>query len=192
MEKEGRNYRGLGNVTKDNITYIVSLDITKQRLVLIDCTVGSATFGTLCKRIDITPIRCLEDSKTKCRFLTVLPSKEEVLVTSLMLNKIYAINLRTETIQTLGPFWNPNEKDPEKCFDIKEPSGIAVDPTNGMIFVASTQKRSVEVLAPNFTYMGSLVSDPKINPLDMIIEDRQLFVANAEKKCITQIPLTSE
>ena len=50
MEDEGAQYRGLGNVVKDNNLYIVSLDIKKSKLVLINCTKGSPDFGKVCKR----------------------------------------------------------------------------------------------------------------------------------------------
>ena len=53
----------------------------------------------------------MDDKRTRCRFVTALPNHEEVLVTSMRMNKIYVINLNTDTTQTLGPFREPNEAD---------------------------------------------------------------------------------
>ena len=158
----------------------------------------------------------MDDKTTRCRFVTALPNHEEVLVTSMRMNKIYIINLNTDTTQTLGPFRKPDEADPlagliltfnqlkppstleifknyfPGRFDITEPSGIVVDPVTGMIFVSSCKKKSIEVLAPNFTFLGTLIQSEKLGPLGLVIKDRHLFIANCEEKSIMRIQLPKD
>ena len=74
-------------------------------------------------------------------------------------------------------------------FDIPEPSGIVVDPVTGMIFVSNCKRKSIEVLAPNFTFLGTLIQSEKLGPLGLLIKENNLFVANCEEKSILRIQL---
>ena len=53
----------------------------------------------------------MDDKATLCRFVTSLPNHNDVIVTSMSMNKIFIINLITDTTGTLGPFREPNEAD---------------------------------------------------------------------------------
>ena len=83
-------------------------------------------------RITIPETNGMTDEQTKCRFLTVTPDEKKVYVTSLMLNKIFSINMVKDDIKTFKQ-------------EVKEPAGIAIDPRSNNIFVSSRGKKSVEV-----------------------------------------------
>ena len=50
FEDEGTRYRGLANVIKDGINYIVSIDLKGRQVVLINCEKESMDFGKVRKR----------------------------------------------------------------------------------------------------------------------------------------------
>ena len=95
----------------------MSLDVKNPKLgvslVLIDIEKCSTV-----KRFKISATDGLKDEQTMCRFLTVSLDEKKVYVTSLMLNKIFSINLLTEEVKTFS-------------HKLKEPAGIAIDPKVG-------------------------------------------------------------
>ena len=64
-----------------------------------------------------------------------------------------------------------------------------MDPETGLIFVSSCKKKTIEVLAPNFTFLGTLKLVEKMGPLGLAIKDRYLFAADGEGQSIMRIQL---
>ena len=54
FEDEGSRFRGLANVIKDGINYIVSIDVKGRQVVLINCEKGAVDFGKIRKRYTST------------------------------------------------------------------------------------------------------------------------------------------
>ena len=100
------------NDLKNKIAFFSSILLLKKIAIQIFSSKLVITYlKNISFRIEISPIKMMDDKATRCRFVSSLPNHEEVLVTSMSMNKIYIINLTTDTTQTLGPFREPNEAD---------------------------------------------------------------------------------
>ena len=95
----------------------MSLDVKNPKLGVSLVVIDIEKCSTI-KEFKISTSNGLKDEQTKCRFLTVSPDEKKVYVTSLMLNKIFSINLLTEEVKTFS-------------HKLKEPAGIAIDPKVG-------------------------------------------------------------
>jgi len=178
---ESHQYRGLGHIHYQGKFCLVSLDVKDPNhsgvsVVIIDVEKGSKAKGTILKRIKIPETEGMTDEQTKCRFLTVTPDEKKVYVTSLMLNKIFSINM---------------VKDDIKTFDrgIKEPAGIAIDPRSNNIFVSSRGKKSVEVFNCDLGYLGQFLHQQDKVPIGLCVHDNNLYVATNENFAIMKVPI---
>jgi len=178
---ESHQYRGLGHIHYQGKFCLVSLDVKDPNhsgvsVVIIDVEKGSKAKGTILKRIKIPETEGMTDEQTKCRFLTVTPDEKKVYVTSLMLNKIFSINM---------------VKDDIKTFDrgIKEPAGIAIDPRSNNIFVSSRGKKSVEVFNCDLGYSGQFLHQQDKVPIGLCVHDNNLYVATNENFAIMKVPI---
>ena len=117
-----------------------------------------------------------------------MPDYSEILVTSMLTNSVYSVNVANGKVQKLGPYYE--EDKPKSTFEITEAAGIAYDGQTGLVFVGSCEKNSVEILAKNYTYLGKLpISTKPFKPLGLLVHERTLFIANSETKSILQVPL---
>jgi DNA-binding beta-propeller fold protein YncE len=117
----------------------------------------------------------LTDKETKCRFLAV--HNNLVYITSMLKDRIYVVDLVLKTS------WKAAAR-------IKEPTGIAVDPSSGLIYVTSQATKAIEVLDGKGAHLGTLFKDPKqISPLGLAIKNDVLYVANSAQKCITPLKI---
>ena len=126
--------------------------------------------------IKIPETEGMNDEQTKCRFLTVTPDEKEVYVTSLMLNKIFSINVVKDDIKTFKQ-------------EVKEPAGIAIDPRSNNIFVSSRGKKSVEVFNCDLGYLGQFLHQQDKVPIGLCVHDNNLYVATNENFVIMKVPI---
>ena len=154
---------GSGHVHYQGKHCLVSLDVKNPKfgvsLVVIDIEKCSTI-----KEFKISGTNGLKDEQTKCRFLTVSPDEKKVYVTSLMLNKIFSINLLSEEVKTFG-------------HKLKEPAGIAIDPENGTIFVACRGSKTVEMFNSDMCYLGQFLHYQVKVPIGLCVHDENIYVS---------------
>jgi len=150
LSGEGFKHRGLGHIYYEGRLCLVSLDVNERRnggteVVLIDVDSKSETCNDIIKRLKITGTNDIPDVQSKCRFLAVTPDEKKVYVTSMLLNKIYSVDLKNGECKTFN-------------HEIKEPAGIAIDPKVGTVFVSSRGDAGIEAFDSDLGYLGRFLT----------------------------------
>ena len=153
----------------------MSLDVKNPKLGVSLVVIDIEKCSTI-REFKISGTNGLKDEQTKCRFLTVSPDEKKVYVTSLMLNKIFSIDLFSEEVKTF------NHK-------LKEPAGIAIDPKNGTIFVACRGSKTVEIFNSDMCYLGQFLHYQVKVPIGLCVHDENIYVSTNENSAIMKVPI---
>jgi len=168
---EGFKYRGLSHIHFDGKLCLVSLDVNTgeasgnggTEVVIIDVDSKSRTDASIIKRLKITGTENIPDMQSKCRFLTVTPDEKKVYVTSMLLNKIFSVDLLNGECKTFNQ-------------EIKAPAGIAIDPNAGTVFVSSREAGNVEIFNSDLGYLGKFLAvDAKL--VGLCVNKENLYMA---------------
>jgi len=168
LSGEGFKYRGLGHIQYEGKLCLVSLDVNERgfggtEIVIIDIESESPTDKTIIKRWKIAGTDNIPDVNSKCRFLAVTPDEKKVYVTSMMLNKIFSVDLLNGECKTFD-------------HGIKEPAGIAIDPKIGTVFVSSRVDKSVETFNSDLGHLGKFLS-LDVMPIGLCVHKEKLYSA---------------
>ena len=102
--------------------------------------------------------------------------EKKVYVTSLMLNKIFSIDLFSEEVKTFS-------------HKLKEPAGIAIDPKNGTIFVSCRASKTVESFNSDMCYLGQFLLYQVKVPIGLCVHDENIYVSTNENSAIMKVPI---
>lgn len=166
LSREGFKYRGLGHIQYEGKLCLVSLFVNGlggTEIVIIDVESESPTDKTIIKRWKIAGTDNIPDVNSKCRFLAVTPDEKKVYVTSMMLNKIFSVDLLNGECKTFD-------------HGIKEPAGIAIDPKIGTVFVSSRVDKSVEAFNSDLGYLGKFLALDMM-PVGLCVHKEKLYSA---------------
>ena len=172
---EGHKYRGSGHVQYQGKLCLVSLDVKNPKLGVSLVVIDIEKCSTV-KRFKIAATNGLKDEQTMCRFLTVSLDEKIVYVTSLMLNKIFSIDLFSEEVKTFS-------------HKLKEPAGIAIDPKNGTIFVSCRASKTVESFNSDMCYLGRFLLYQVKVPIGLCVHDENIYVSTHENSAIMKVPI---
>jgi len=181
LSGEGFKYRGLGHIQYDSKLCLVSLCVEERgfggtEIVIIDVESESPTHNTIIKRLKITGTDNIPDVHSKCRFLAVTPDEKKFYVTSMVLNKIFSVDLLNGECKTFD-------------HGIKEPAGIAIDPKIGTIFVSSRGDKSIETFNSDLGYMGKFLALDAM-PVGLCVHKENLYSATMNSNTpVIKVPI---
>ena len=153
----------------------MSLDVQNPKLGVSLVVIDIEKCSTI-KKFKIPATNGLKDEQTKCRFLTVSHDEKKVYVSSLLLNKIFSIDLNSEEVKTFS-------------HKLKEPAGIAIDAKNGTIFVACRGSKTVEIFNSDMCYLGHFLNYQVKVPVGLCIHDENIYLATNEPSAIMKVPI---